>query len=43
MADGTIGVPHAVPYPSLTNDLQHEIELLVAIERAGSDIRPDRH
>jgi len=39
-ADGTVGGPHQVPYPSLTSDLQHEIELVVAIERGASDIRP---
>ena len=28
-----------VPYPALTKDLQHEIELVLAIGRGGSDIR----
>jgi fumarylpyruvate hydrolase len=34
----TISTPVAVPYPPRTRDLQHEIELVVAIGTAGSDI-----
>lgn len=30
-----------VPYPPLTDDLQHEIELVAAVGRGGSDIRVD--
>ncbi|TNF58387.1 MAG: FAA hydrolase family protein, partial [Burkholderiales bacterium] len=36
VADG-LG-PTAVPYPSLTDDLHHEIECVVAIGRGGRDI-----
>jgi fumarylpyruvate hydrolase len=32
----------AVPYPSLTGNLHHEVELVVAIGKAGADIPPDR-
>jgi len=35
VAQGTIG---EMPYPSLTNDLHHEIELVVAIGKGGKDI-----
>lgn len=28
----------AIPYPSMTADLHHEVELVAAIDRAGSDI-----
>jgi len=28
----------AIPYPTITNDFQHEIELVLAIGRGGSDI-----
>jgi fumarylpyruvate hydrolase len=31
----------AVPYPSMTEDLQHEIELVVAIGVGGTSISPD--
>lgn len=31
-----------VPYPSLTGDFQHEIELVLAIGRTGSDIPAER-
>jgi fumarylpyruvate hydrolase len=30
-----------VPYPSLTTDLQHEVELVVALKSGGVDIAPD--
>lgn len=30
------------PYPSLTNDLHHEVELVVAIGRGGKDIQADQ-
>ncbi|WP_313805615.1 fumarylacetoacetate hydrolase family protein [Sphingobium sp.] len=32
----------AVPYPTITSDFQHEIELVLAIGRGGSDIAPER-
>ena len=31
----------AVPYPSLTTDLQHEVELVVALKSGGTDIAPE--
>ncbi|HKP78101.1 MAG TPA: fumarylacetoacetate hydrolase family protein [Phenylobacterium sp.] len=31
-----------VAYPSITSDFQHEIELVLAIGRGGSDIAPER-
>ncbi|MCX5516153.1 fumarylacetoacetate hydrolase [Kaistia algarum] len=30
-----------VPYPPLTQDLHHEVELVVALSKGGSDIDPD--
>jgi len=38
MADGTATTPIAVTYPTRTSDLQHEIELVVALGRGGSNI-----
>ena len=32
---------HNVPYPGLTKDLQHEIELVVALKSGGTDIAPE--
>lgn len=37
-ADALVPNGGTVPYPSRTEDLQHEIELVVAIGRAGRDI-----
>ncbi|HZW12072.1 MAG TPA: fumarylacetoacetate hydrolase family protein [Noviherbaspirillum sp.] len=41
-ADAVLPVPHGttgeMPYPTLTNDLHHEIELVVAIGKGGKDI-----
>ncbi len=41
-ADAVLPVPHDVigemPYPSMTNDLHHEIELVVAIGKGGKNI-----
>ncbi|HEY0846312.1 MAG TPA: fumarylacetoacetate hydrolase family protein, partial [Noviherbaspirillum sp.] len=38
-ADAVLPVPHGttgeMPYPSMTNDLHHEIELVVAIGKGG--------
>jgi fumarylpyruvate hydrolase len=31
-----------MPYPPATNDVHHEIELMVALEEGGSDIRTDQ-
>jgi fumarylpyruvate hydrolase len=32
----------AIPYPPATNDLHHEIELVVALAKGGADIPEDR-
>ncbi|MBV8684762.1 MAG: fumarylacetoacetate hydrolase family protein [Caulobacteraceae bacterium] len=40
-ADAVVGPGDAVPYPSRTADLHHEVELVVALNRAGEDIAPD--
>jgi fumarylpyruvate hydrolase len=41
-ADTVLPVPHGttgeMPYPSMTNDLHHEIELVVAIGKGGKNI-----
>lgn len=41
-ADAVLAVPHGavgeMPYPSMTNDLHHEIELVVAIGKDGKNI-----
>lgn len=41
-ADAVLPVPHGttgeMPYPSLTSDLHHEIELVVAMGKGGSNI-----
>jgi fumarylpyruvate hydrolase len=39
-ADAIVRPGGAVPYPSRTRDLHHEIELVVALNRAGEDIDP---
>ncbi|MCR4267976.1 fumarylacetoacetate hydrolase family protein [Nitratireductor sp. ZSWI3] len=36
--DAVVDSGAAIPYPSLTEDLHHEIELVVAIGKGGSDI-----
>jgi len=42
-ADAVLAVPAgetgALPYPSLTSNLHHEVELVVALGRGGSNIR----
>lgn len=40
-ADAVVEAPCTIPYPSLTEDLHHEIELVVAIGKGGSDIAED--
>ncbi len=44
-ADAVLPVPHdtvgVMPYPPMTRDLHHEIELVVAIGRGGSNIAAD--
>lgn len=37
-ADAVVDSGSTIPYPSLTEDLHHEIELVVAIGKGGSDI-----
>lgn len=39
-ADATADTPTPVAYPSRTTDFQHEIELVVALGRGGSNIAP---
>lgn len=40
-ADAVIPAQGEVPYPTLTSDLHHEIELVVAIGTGGDNISPD--
>ena len=40
-ADAAIDMPASWPYPPQTNNLHHEIELVVAIGKAGTGIAPD--
>jgi len=41
-ADAIVAPPHhAVPYPTVTGNLHHEIELVVAIGAPGSDVAVD--
>lgn len=37
-ADAVVDAPCTIPYPKLTNDLHHEIELVIAIGKGGSEI-----
>lgn len=37
-ADAVVDCPCAIPYPPLTNDLHHEVELVIAIGKGGTDI-----
>ena len=41
-ADAVVPDGATVPYPPRTHDFHHEIELVVAIGRAGRDIAPER-
>jgi fumarylpyruvate hydrolase len=41
-ADALVENGGAVPYPSVTHNLHHEIELVVALGRGGRDIAPQR-
>ena len=38
-ADAACDTPCTIPYPSLTNDLHHEIELVIAIGKGGANIK----
>jgi len=40
-ADAVVDRPTSIPYPPCTHDLHHEIELVVAIGRSGSNISKD--
>lgn len=40
-ADAVVDCPCTLPYPSLTQDLHHEIELVIAIGAGGSNIAPE--
>ncbi|MBY5935450.1 fumarylacetoacetate hydrolase family protein [Tateyamaria omphalii] len=40
-ADAVADSPCTVPYPPLTEDLHHEIELVIAIGKGGANIAPD--
>lgn len=39
-ADAVVPASGAVPYPELTENLHHEVELVVAISRDGKDVEP---
>ena len=40
-ADAAVDTPCTIPYPKLTENLHHEIELVIAIGKGGSDIAED--
>ncbi|MDF4002384.1 fumarylacetoacetate hydrolase family protein [Luteibacter sp. PPL552] len=40
-ADAVVTDGNDVPYPSATNDLHHEVEMVVALGAGGSDLSPD--
>ncbi|MCL4140559.1 UNVERIFIED_CONTAM: hypothetical protein GTU68_059558 [Idotea baltica] len=40
-ADASCDTPCTIPYPPLTNDLHHEIELVIAIGKGGANIKAD--
>jgi fumarylpyruvate hydrolase len=39
-ADAVVAAEGTVPYPPLTENLHHEIELVVAIGKAGANVKP---
>lgn len=41
-ADAVVDTGADIPYPSMTHDLHHEIELVVAIAEGGADIAVDQ-
>ncbi|SOD92283.1 fumarylacetoacetate hydrolase family protein [Caenispirillum bisanense] len=40
-ADAVVPMGGRVPYPPATSDLHHEVELVVALAKGGSDIAPE--
>lgn len=40
-ADALVADGGTVPYPSLTKDMHHEVELVVALKGGGRDIKPE--
>jgi fumarylpyruvate hydrolase len=40
-SDAACDTPCTIPYPPLTNDLHHEIELVIAIGKGGANIAPE--
>lgn len=41
-ADAVVGAEGTVPYPPLTENLHHEVELVVAIGKGGANIKPEQ-
>ena len=41
-ADAVVAAEGTVPYPPLTENLHHEIELVVAIGKAGTNVKPEQ-
>jgi len=41
-ADALVTDGSDVPYPSVTNDLHHEVEMVVALGSGGSDLTPEQ-
>jgi fumarylpyruvate hydrolase len=41
-ADAIVPDGSTVPYPPLTNDMHHEVEMVVALKSGGSNIKPDK-
>src|SRR5438046_570582 len=41
-ADAVAPDGSTIPYPQLTKDLHHEVELVVALKSGGRNIKPDK-
>lgn len=41
-ADAVVAAEGTVPYPPMTENLHHEIELVVAIGKAGANVKPEQ-
>lgn len=41
-ADAIVPDGSIVPYPPLTNDMHHEVEMVVALKSGGSNIKPEK-